>query len=254
MKHTIIHSQTGDKIYVDPDIPILAVNNLEMQNLDIRDIELFCLIVDAKPNTVKYSDIEEKLLKKYGIVCDTADPTFYIRKKKHCILKSIRETRKYPPFPSLIETIRGVGYRLEKNWHKETAHASFKTIIPGGINDIIKQLGQAVEDAILLQESIPLHDVEIGDDIIIVLNTDGFSRQIYILQHKYLELSSKLLQALNLTPVENKYVLVESVLRLLRSYFSMSRQGTKISHKEWRTMFQDEFRHHFRYLIMLIQS
>lgn len=254
MKHTIVHKKTKDKIYVNLNIPIITINDREIKTLDIRDMELFYLIVEANPNTLNYNEIKTKLLKKYNISCDYTDPLLYIRKKKHNILKNIEDKRKNKSLPTLIDTIPTVGYRLNKDWEKENSPIAIKASFPTGLNVLIDHLGQIMEEAIILEESIPLHEIEIEGDVIITLNTDGFSKQIDILQHKYLKSTVKLLKTLNLTPFENKYVLIESVLRLIRSYISMSRQGAGITHKEWRTMFNDELRHHFRNLIMLIQS
>ena len=245
MFYYVTHTVTRDKLHVDLDIPVLSINNQKVDTLDVREIEFLCLLIGSSPKALQYNDIIERLLIKHKIEVDYSDPLLYIRKKKHNIVKSIQLLTNNDSFPPLIDTVRGVGYRLNSGWVLENTQE--------GIQAIIDKIGHILEDTIVLEESIPLCNLEGEDTNFIVLNTDGYSLEIGSLQKKYLTLAEKLLDSLNLSPFESKFVLIESVLRLIRSYTAMSRQGKDITYDEWRTMFKDELQQHFRSLVMLLQ-
>jgi len=246
MQHTICHKDTSDEIHLNIGIPVVSINNEEINGLDYRDIDLLCFIIEFSPKSLTYGEIGNFFLEKHNVGgCHLSDTITYIRKKKHNIYRLI--CKKYK-LPNLIDTVRSVGYRLNHKWEKRNNK------LPHHIVPYLDEIGRILEEVISIQEKTHLIEKKDEDKTIVVLDLSPHEEIISVLQKKYIVSSKKLLWTLSLTPFEYKYIKIESILNIIFSYVSMTRSGSNISHEVWRKLFREELHQHFKMLIFTTQN
>ena len=243
MQYCLTHSQTKDKVEIDIEQAIIIVNSHEIKELDIRDIELLYLIISACPNVVTYQQIKERILKKYDVATsEYTDYLTYIRKKKTKITKVLSKNYNIPP---IIETVRSVGYKLNKFWIKDSSVFLKKRFI---------LLANLIKDVIKLQQKMPLLNQKENDNIYIFLDKENYEKNIKKLQQDFINLAKTLIHSLHFTPYEFRLFKIEYILSEMYSYVSMERVGINIEHHLWRKLFKSELEELLTKLAVLIND
>lgn len=226
---------------VRPKIPALIVNSSYHEFSDIKEAELFYLVIKSAPNILSYDNIKESILLKYR-VSDTpySDSQLYIRKKKLSLSKFLKESTGYD---DIIQNVRGSGYRLSNQWEScdiEKRHDNHNLSCQECIFAIVNICKAAIE----LQYKMPFLIRENENGKILSLDKSSFIAEIEMLSTHYQYATHALMQKILSNRVNVLHGAIFNKIQLIYSYVNMDRQGANISEEKWHLFFEKELLNH----------
>jgi len=265
MKSAIHNRRLCATIQVDALVPLFSVNGSSYEYCDTREAELFYNIIECHPKILTYSQIIERILKKYGVADDLySDPLHYIRKKKLSLCKLLSDATGFHQ-EEIIVNVRKVGYRLKTGWERvddfssdisqhKVAESEKKT------NEVLSQLDLLlaevsrlkiiIEEIIHLSQCIELNRISSDhEDTILLLNLNGYEQVINVLSERFTNIGGNLLRLAGVNALDNRHIRILRILETIFSYITMTRQGTNISEEIWRILFASELRSHYKNLV-----
>lgn len=248
MEPVIRHKREGLILSVRPSVPAIIVNDTFHEFSDIKEAELLCYVIEVAPNILVYDMIEEKILTKYKVaITPYSDSKLYIRKKKLSLSRFLQQLTGHE---NIIQNVRGAGYRLNYDWEVVDALNSIQRATAIGDKDCIfepflRDILTILQETIATQKRLGFIKYKDGDDLVLVLNRETNQNDVASLQERFQALSVQLMASSLSIGDDKLQQRVWSMLRLIFSYVSMSRQGANISESLWRVLFEKELMAHY---------
>lgn len=239
---SVIRNKSSKMILrVKPKIPALLINDKYHEFADIKEAELFHLVIESAPNILSYDKIKESILLKYK-VSDTpySDSQLYIRKKKLSLSKFLKDSTGYD---DIVQNVRGSGYRLNNQWEPcEIKNSDDNCVF--SYQEWMFEIEGICNAAIELQYRMPFLVRECEDGKILSLDKSKFIDEIEVISMHYQLAVKNFMDKILAHGVNILHVTIFNKFQLIFSYVNMDRQGANISEEMWHLFFEKELQNH----------
>jgi hypothetical protein len=243
MQTTAVNDELGLRVTVDFDAIKVTVNGATQSLQDERQAALLLHLIDKHPKILTFGAIDQLILKKYGVGQGGGNSG---RQYIHNRVRSLRDLLDGSlNGHEFIKNMRGSGYALADGWRKEEV-----------VQDIFEQLDaidEIVIQAIELCDSCDIENKGADDQDVLVLNTDRCHRKVLELKDEYTRVADQLCNSLPLPTIDQEFIAIAEMLRLIESYVAMQRRGSGIDDATWKRFYREELAGHVKRLKVLVR-